>query len=201
MAITKLNTIQSGVESNYSNNYIKQALSNLGQRSGTKGDSIINQDFKIVDIKDTTSKVNINDIEYLCVRYEPSNNDSMVCIANDNVLTADNSNLFSSLNADVIVEKASIPIVEYIGGDWNDLSNVRIYKNQLTNSYFVSAICNKDGEINEIIALEFDENFNVLLDCISLVIDNGYLAAMTEGVDLSIETVKGLKNMVFGVLV
>ena len=50
MAITKLNTIQSGVESNYSNNYIKQALSNLGQRSGTKGDSIINQDFKIVDI-------------------------------------------------------------------------------------------------------------------------------------------------------
>ena len=61
MAITKLNTIQSGVESNYSNNYIKQALSNLGQRSGTKGDSIINQDFKIVDIKDTTSKVNINE--------------------------------------------------------------------------------------------------------------------------------------------
>lgn len=175
MAITKLNTIQSGVESNYSNNYIKQALSNLGQRSGTKGDSIINQDFKIVDIKDITSNVNINDIEYLCVRYEPSNNDSMVCIANDNVLTADNSNLFSSLNTDVIVEKASIPIVEYIGGDWNDLSNVRIFKNQLTNSYFVSAICNKDGEIKEIIALEFDENFNVLLNCISLVIDNGYI--------------------------
>lgn len=31
-----------------------------------------------------------------------------------------------------------------------------------------------------------------------LIIDNGYLAAMSEGVDLSIETVKGLKNMVFG---
>lgn len=31
-----------------------------------------------------------------------------------------------------------------------------------------------------------------------LVIDNGYLAAMTEGVELNIETVKGLKNIVFG---
>ena len=31
-----------------------------------------------------------------------------------------------------------------------------------------------------------------------LIIDNGYLAAMTESVNLNIETVKGLKNMVFG---
>ena len=29
-------------------------------------------------------------------------------------------------------------------------------------------------------------------------IDNGYLAAMTSGVDLNIETVKGVKNIVFG---
>lgn len=31
-----------------------------------------------------------------------------------------------------------------------------------------------------------------------LEVDNGYVAAMTEGVDLSIEMVKGLKNIVFG---
>lgn len=31
-----------------------------------------------------------------------------------------------------------------------------------------------------------------------LIIDNGYLAAMTEGVQLNIETVKGFKNMMFG---
>lgn len=31
-----------------------------------------------------------------------------------------------------------------------------------------------------------------------LKIDNGYLAAMTSGVDLNIETVKGVKNIVFG---
>ncbi|MBO5179357.1 MAG: TIGR00266 family protein [Clostridia bacterium] len=31
-----------------------------------------------------------------------------------------------------------------------------------------------------------------------LIIDNGYLAAMTEGVNLNIETVKGFKNMMFG---
>jgi len=31
-----------------------------------------------------------------------------------------------------------------------------------------------------------------------LKVDNGYVAAMTQGVDLDIETVPGLKNMVFG---
>lgn len=31
-----------------------------------------------------------------------------------------------------------------------------------------------------------------------LKVDNGYVAAMTQGVDLDIETVKGVKNVVFG---
>ena len=31
-----------------------------------------------------------------------------------------------------------------------------------------------------------------------LKVDNGYVAAMTQGVDLDIETVPGLKNIVFG---
>ena len=31
-----------------------------------------------------------------------------------------------------------------------------------------------------------------------LKIDNGYVAAMTKGVELSIETVPGLKNIMFG---
>lgn len=31
-----------------------------------------------------------------------------------------------------------------------------------------------------------------------LKVDNGYVAAMTSGVDLNIETVKGVKNIVFG---
>jgi hypothetical protein len=51
MALQTINTIQSGAKATYSDNYIKQALSNLGQRTGAKGDSIINQDFKILDIK------------------------------------------------------------------------------------------------------------------------------------------------------
>ena len=51
MALNTLNTIQGGVQASYSDKYIKQALSNLGQRIGTRGDSIINQDFKIIDIK------------------------------------------------------------------------------------------------------------------------------------------------------
>ena len=31
-----------------------------------------------------------------------------------------------------------------------------------------------------------------------LKVDNGYVAVMTSGVDLNIETVKGVKNIVFG---
>ena len=31
-----------------------------------------------------------------------------------------------------------------------------------------------------------------------LKVDNGYVAAMTSNVDLNIETVKGIKNVVFG---
>ena len=37
-----------------------------------------------------------------------------------------------------------------------------------------------------------------LADGQKLKVDNGYVAAMTSGVDLNIETVKGVKNIVFG---
>ena len=67
MALQTLNTIKSGVQSTYSDNYIKQALSNLGQRTGTKGDSIINQDFKIIDIKNYN--VDLDNVDYICISY------------------------------------------------------------------------------------------------------------------------------------
>ena len=50
MGLQTINTIQSGINSNYSDRYIKQALANLGQRTGAKGDSIINSSFKLKDL-------------------------------------------------------------------------------------------------------------------------------------------------------
>ena len=172
MALQTLNTIQSGVQSSYSDKYIKQALSNLGQRTGTRGDSIINQDFKITDIKNYN--VNLNDVDYICIAYNPLSGD-MECIYNDNVLQADHSNMFASLDITDIVEVNNVPIVEYIG-DWNDLNNVRIYKNHTNNSYFVSGVCLNNGVATEIIALEFDENTNTLLNGLSLVVDNNFVS-------------------------
>ena len=172
MALQTLNTIQSGVQSSYSDKYIKQALSNLGQRTGTRGDSIINQDFKITDIKNYN--VNLNDVNYICIAYNPLSGD-MDCIYNDNVLQSDHSNMFASLDIVDIVEVNNVPIVEYIG-DWNDLNTVRIYKNHINNSYFVSGICLNNGVAREIIALEFDENTNTLLNGLSIVVDNNFVS-------------------------
>lgn len=186
MALQTLNTIQSGVQSTYSDNYIKQALSNLGQRTGTKGDSIINQDFKIIDIKNYN--VDLDNVDYICISYNPSTGD-MDCIYNDNILNVDNSNIFASLDITDIVNISNIPIVEYIGS-WNDLNNARIYKNHLNNSYFISGICLKNGVANEVIALEFDENSNTLLNSISLVVDNNYISyviAKTENDNITIK--------------
>lgn len=172
MALQTLNTIQSGVQSSYSDKYIKQALSNLGQRTGTRGDSIINQDFKITDIKNFD--VDINTVNYICVAYDPLSGD-MDCIYNDNILQADHSNMFTSLDIVDIVEVNNVPIVEYIG-DWNDLNTVRIYKNHINNSYFVSGVCLNNGVATEIIALEFDENTNTILNGLSLVVDNNFVS-------------------------
>ena len=39
MAIYDINTIQGDVNTSYSDEYLKQALANLGQRQGLKGDA------------------------------------------------------------------------------------------------------------------------------------------------------------------
>ena len=50
MAIYDINTIQGDVNTSYGDEYIKQALANLGQRQGLKGDAIQTQTFKISDV-------------------------------------------------------------------------------------------------------------------------------------------------------
>ena len=50
MAIYDINTIQGDVNTSYGDEYIKQALANLGQRQGLKGDAIQTQSFKISDV-------------------------------------------------------------------------------------------------------------------------------------------------------
>ena len=58
MAIYDINTIQGDVNTSYGDEYLKQALANLGQRQGLKGDAIQTQTFKISDvIFDSANKI------------------------------------------------------------------------------------------------------------------------------------------------
>ena len=58
MAIYDINTIQGDVNTSYGDEYLKQALANLGQRQGLKGDAIKTQTFKISDvIFDSANKI------------------------------------------------------------------------------------------------------------------------------------------------
>lgn len=185
MALQTINTIQSGAKATYSDNYIKQALSNLGQRTGAKGDSIINQDFKILDIKNYN--VNPDTVKYVCVIYNPLEN-TVKCVYNSNSVNVDNTNIFADLESNESVEILNVPIVESIG-DWNDLNNVRIYKNQQFNSYFISGICTLNGETKELIAVEFSENGNVLINGISINVSESeisYVNAKSDDENISI---------------
>lgn len=174
MALQTLNTIQGGVQTTYGDTYYKQALSNLGQRVGARGDSIINQSFTLADIKN--ANVNMDDVNYIVVSYDSASGD-MTCIYNDDVLNTNNSNLFASLSITDVVEIHNIPIVEYISNTWNDLNDVRIFKNHANNSYFVLGLCvNAQGTVTEILAIEFPENSNTILNSVSITVDASFIS-------------------------
>ena len=82
MSLQTIKTIQSGIQTSYSDRYIKQALSNLGQRTGAKGDSITNKTFTIKDIAESDTLANLVS-EYVCLKYDAVNN-NMYFISDSN---------------------------------------------------------------------------------------------------------------------
>ena len=112
MSIINVNTFQDHINdkdflTNYTDVYVKQALSNLGQRSGIKGDSIVNEEFKITDI--TTSAVS----KYICASYTKDSDDNeAVSFYIDSL----DENLICTINGDsTITYSDNITPVEYCG--------------------------------------------------------------------------------------
>ena len=160
MAIYDINTIQGDVNTSYSDEYIKQALANLGQRQGLKGDAIQTQTFKISDvIFDSANK--IVPMHYIKGYYDATN-DVITYTADDEstpllVYTLSDtieglvlSNLYTLSS-----ENVNLP------GTYRDC---KISKHKSTNSYYFIGQGMDNEEITSIVVLEFGEQGINLLD-------------------------------------
>ena len=162
MAIYDINTIQGDVNTSYGDEYIKQALANLGQRQGLKGDAIQTQTFKITDvIFDAENKI----VPYTYIKgYYDAKTDEII-------YTADTDDISTPL----FVYKLSDSVD---GLELNNLytlssenvnlapkyAECKITKNQSTNSYYFIGKGMDGAEITNIVVLEFSEFGVNLLD-------------------------------------
>lgn len=162
MAIYDINTIQGDVNTSYGDEYIKQALANLGQRQGLKGDAIQTQTFKITDvIFDAENKI----VPHTYIKgYYDAKTDEII-------YTADTDDISTPL----FVYKLSDSID---GLELNNLYSLssenvnlapkyvecKITKNQSTNSYYFIGKGMDGAEIANIVVLEFSEFGVNLLD-------------------------------------
>ena len=165
MGLQTINTIQSGINSNYSDRYIKQALANLGQRTGAKADSIINSSFTIKELLNSTSTNNI--VAY----YNDDNN----IILRDTI----DENIFIELSYVNTINNISFNLLEYIpcqqsSGAITKLSDTKIIKN--TDSYFFISKCiNKENLLDSIVCFEFAELSEQLINGVIIVPKAGYI--------------------------
>lgn len=165
MGLQTINTIQSGINSNYSDRYIKQALANLGQRTGAKGDSIINSSFTIKELLNSTSTNNI--VAY----YNDDNN----IILRDTI----DENISIELSYVNTINNISFNLLEYIpcqqsSGAITKLSDTKIIKN--TDSYFFISKCiNKENLLDSIVCFEFAELSEQLINGVIIVPKAGYI--------------------------
>ena len=159
MGLQTINTIQSGINSNYSDRYIKQALANLGQRTGAKGDSIINSSFKLKDL------LTIESSNYMVATY----------INNDKIKLQDSSNEnnyceLSSINevSNVLIRLLESVPSQQSSNNIKQLADVKILKNP--DSYFFIGKCIDTSDfLDSIICFEFSEETEQLINGIVIV--------------------------------
>lgn len=162
MAIYDINTIQGDVNTSYGDEYIKQALANLGQRQGLKGDAIQTQTFKISDvIFDSTNTIvpklyikGYYDATKDVITYTADSDDIatplMTYALSDTVEGLELTNLYTLSS-----ENVNLP------GTYRDC---KITKHKSTNSYYFIGQGMDHEETTSIVVLEFNENGIDLLD-------------------------------------
>ena len=160
MAIYDINTIQGDVNTSYGDEYLKQALANLGQRQGLKGDAIETQTFKISDvIFDSANK--IVPMHYIKGYYDATN-DVITYTADDESTPLLVYTLSDTIEGVVLnnlytlsSENVNLP------GTYKDC---KIIKNTSTNSYYFIGCGIENEETTSIVVLEFDAYGINLLD-------------------------------------
>lgn len=162
MAIYDINTIQGDVNTSYGDEYIKQALANLGQRQGLKGDAIQTQTFKISDvIFDNDNKIvpklyikGYYDATKDIITYTADSDDIatplMTYALSDTVEGLELTNLYTLSSENV-----------NLSGTYRDC---KITKHKSTNSYYFIGQGMDHEETTSIVVLEFNENGIDLLD-------------------------------------
>ena len=162
MAIYDINTIQGDVNTSYGDEYIKQALANLGQRQGLKGDAIQTQTFKISDvIFDSTNTI----VPKLYIKgYYDATKDVIT-------YTADSDDIATPLMTYALsdtVEGLELTNLYTLSSENVNLSGTyrgcKITKHKSTNSYYFIGQGIDHEETTSIVVLEFNENGINLLD-------------------------------------
>lgn len=160
MAIYDINTIQGDVNTSYGDEYLKQALANLGQRQGLKGDAIETQTFKISDvIFDSDNKIVPT---YYIKGYYDATNDVITYTADDGSTPLLVYTLSDTIEGVVLnnlytlsSENVNLP------GTYKDC---KIIKNTSTNSYYFIGCGIDNEETTSIVVLEFGAYGIDLLD-------------------------------------
>lgn len=162
MAIYDINTIQGDVNTSYGDEYIKQALANLGQRQGLKGDAIQTQTFKISDvIFDNDNKI----VPKLYIKgYYDATKDIITYTADSDDITTP---LMTYALSDT-VEGLELTNLYTLSSENVNLSGTyrdcKITKHKSTNSYYFIGQGMDHEETTSIVVLEFNENGIDLLD-------------------------------------
>ena len=162
MAIYDINTIQGDVNTSYADEYIKQALANLGQRQGLKGDAIQTQSFKITDvIFDNDNK--IVPVQYIKGYYDAKNDEIIYTADSDDVSTPlmiyKLSDTVEGLELNNLYTLSSENV--NLSGTYRDC---KITKHKSSDSYYFIGKGMDHEETTSIVVLEFDEHGVNLLD-------------------------------------
>lgn len=160
MAIYDINTIQGDVNTSYGDEYLKQALANLGQRQGLKGDAIQTQTFKISDvIFDSANK--IVPMHYIKGYYDATN-DVITYTADDESTPLLVYTLSDTIEGLVLSNLYTLSSENVnLAGTYKDC---KIAKHKSTNSYYFIGQGIDNEETTSIVVLEFDAYGINLLD-------------------------------------
>lgn len=147
MSIFTPNNIQTGVTTTYTDEYLKEALANLGQRKGAKGDGLSNGKIQVSDFDKTIT-------DYLQLTYTSENNIIKFLNGNNVIKTIDVSN--NVLNSNFTISEKIDNNVEYF-------SDVNIYK---TNSGYFSVFngrqLDENSKISEVNVIEITNNNTIV---------------------------------------